>query len=66
MYNNSRLIRISDQKPFKVSFLSHWSEIVSEDGTEQDRVKWLGNDRNGRMKMISWDKSFTYLVENAK
>jgi hypothetical protein len=44
MYSNSRLKRNSDGKVFRVTLLSHWSDIQSEDGQESDCVKWVLND----------------------
>jgi len=41
MRSNSVLVRESDGKEFRVSFLSHWSLISSDDG-ESDSVKWYG------------------------
>lgn len=41
MRTGSLLVRESDKKEFKVTFLSHWSDIVALDG-ETDSVKWYG------------------------
>jgi hypothetical protein len=35
------LTRKDDGKPFKVVYVAHWSEIISEDG-EAYSVKWYG------------------------
>jgi hypothetical protein len=43
MTSRSTLKREGDGKLFTVNFLSHWSEVVSEDG-ESFHVKWLGGD----------------------
>lgn len=40
MYSTSTLRREDDGKLFRVTFLSHWSDIQAEDG-EKDAVKWL-------------------------
>lgn len=38
----TRFVRESDNKIFTCTYVSHWSDIVSEDG-ETDSVKWLGD-----------------------
>lgn len=49
MYSDSIIIRRSDKKEFKVTFLSHWSDIESVDGSEKDCVKWYGNGPEGEL-----------------
>lgn len=49
MYSNSIITRRYDGKKFKVTFLSHWSDIESEDGLEKDSVKWYGNGPEGEL-----------------
>jgi hypothetical protein len=39
MHSNDTLIRKSDAKEFRVTFHSHWSTIVAQDG-EEDSVKF--------------------------
>jgi hypothetical protein len=41
MKEGSVLRRVEDNKLFTVTYLAHWSDIVSEDG-EKDSVKWYG------------------------
>lgn len=61
MTSTSTLIRKHDGKKFKVSFLSHWSDIKAEDGSEIDSVKW-GFDNI----YVSHSKGFSYLLEETK
>lgn len=57
MTSDGILIRKSDKKVFKVTFLSHWSDIKSEDG-ETDYVKWIGSD-----EYISHSKGHGYILQ---
>lgn len=49
MFSDDTLVRRTDNKKFKVIFISHWSDIVAEDGSERDNVKWYGNDTAGSL-----------------
>lgn len=60
MTSDSILIRKTDGKKFKVTFLSHWSDIQSEDG-ETDYVKWGFDDI-----YVSNSKGFSYILEETK
>jgi len=51
--------RRSDGKVFRLTFLSHWSDIQSDDG-ETDSVKWYGNDSQGEL-YVSASKGHTYV-----
>lgn len=51
--------RRSDGKVFRLTLLSHWSDIQAEDG-ETDSVKWYGNDHEGEM-YISANKGHHYI-----
>jgi len=44
-------IRRSDGLKFRVTFLSHWSDIQAENG-EQDSVKFYGSDGPGRELLV--------------
>lgn len=57
MTKNSVLIRASDKKKFKVTFLSHWSDIKSEDG-EEDYVKFFWDG-----EYVSHSKGHHYYLE---
>lgn len=41
MRSDSTLVRDSDGKEFRVTWLGHWSDIQAADG-EKDSVKWYG------------------------
>ena len=58
MYTGARLERTSDGKLFKVTLLSHWSDIQAEDG-EEDRVKWYGSIGKHEA-YVSASKGFSY------
>lgn len=58
MRNGTTLVRVKDGKHFKVTLLSHWSDIQAEDG-EQDRVKWYGMD-GYHQAYVSASKGHTY------
>lgn len=60
MTSTSILVRKSDGKKFHVTFLSHWSDIASDDG-ETDYVKW-GWDN----EYVSHSKGHSYLLEATK
>jgi len=62
MTSTSILTRTTDGKKFRVAVLSHWSDIVSEDG-ETDSVKWYGG--NKRALFVSASKGFSYEVDEA-
>lgn len=53
------LVRKTDGKVFRVTFLAHWSEIESADG-ETDYVKCYGFSAEGDL-MVSANKGFTYI-----
>lgn len=61
MKNDSILSRVSDQKKFKVTFLAHWSHISSEDGSEDDTVKWYGIDSDGNEMLVGAVSGHSYL-----
>ena len=43
MHVGAKLVRKDDGKVFTVVFLSHWSDLLSEDG-EKVSVKWFYGD----------------------
>lgn len=61
MLSTSILIRKSDKKPFKVTWLSHWSDIESLNNDVTDTVKWLGDDL-----YISHSQGHTYELLDEK
>lgn len=61
MYSTSIIVRESDKKRFKVTFLSHWSDIEAVDGSgETDSVKWYGGDKRGEL-YVSANKGHSYV-----
>lgn len=63
MNHKSTLTRKSDGKKFKVTFLSFWSDIESDDG-EKDTIKWLwGGCGNDITEYISCKKGNTYILD---
>lgn len=65
MYYDSIVVRKSDKKEFKVTFLSHWSDVESLDGLEKDSIKWYGNSSEGEL-YISANKGYSYIFTNIK
>lgn len=61
MTSRSILIREADNKRFHVKALSHWSEIVSDDG-ETDVVKWYGGGGSCQL-YVSASKGYSYKVD---
>lgn len=57
MRSDSTLVRRTDGKRFRVTLLSHWSDIEAEDG-ERDRVKWVGDEQ-----YVSDVRGHGYLLE---
>lgn len=57
MLSRSILIREEDGKEFRVTFLSHWSDIEADDG-ETDSVKMYGPDQ-----YVSANKGFSYRIK---
>lgn len=61
MKSTSTVVRKQDGKIFRVACLSHWSDIVADDG-ETDSVKWYGGNSQHEF-YVSANKGFGYKVE---
>lgn len=60
MNSKSILIRKSDNKKFKVKFLSYWSTIISNDG-EVDLVKLFDEQAH---ECVSMSKGYSYILQD--